>query len=57
MTPRTIVLDANVLMRAEVWPPLRQLDDSDWMVEITIRTSGEKAEFRRSHLLDDPEAL
>ena len=40
----------------EVGPPLRQLDDGDWMVEITMVASGEKAEYRRSRLMDDPEA-
>ena len=40
----------------EVGPPLRQLDDGDWMVEITMVASGETAEYRRSRLMDDPEA-
>lgn len=40
----------------EVGQPLCQLDDGDWMVEITMVESGEKAEYRRTHLRDDPEA-
>lgn len=40
----------------EVGYPLRQLDDGDWMIEVTIVESGEKTEYRRTHLLDDPEA-
>lgn len=40
----------------EVGQPLRQLDDGDWMVEITMVESGEKADYRLTHLLDDPEA-
>lgn len=40
----------------EVGQPLRPLDDGDWMVEVTMVESGEKAEYRRTHLLDDPEA-
>lgn len=40
----------------EVGQPLRQSDDGEWMVEITMVESGEKAEYRRTRLLDDPEA-
>ena len=40
----------------EVGPPLRQLADGDWMVEITMVASGEKAEYRPARLMDDPEA-
>lgn len=40
----------------EVGPALRQLDDGDWLVEITMVETGEKAEYRLSHLSDDPEA-
>ena len=40
----------------EVCPPLRRLDDGDWMVEVTMVASGEKAEYRRSRLMDAPEA-
>jgi hypothetical protein len=40
----------------EVGPILRQLDDGDSMVEITLVESGEKAEYRLTHLNDDPEA-
>jgi Family of unknown function (DUF5397) len=40
----------------EVGRPVRQMDDGDWMVEIKMVETGEKAEYRRTHLLDDPEA-
>ena len=40
----------------EVGHVLRQLDDGDWMVEITMIETGEKAEYRLTHLSDDPEA-
>ena len=40
----------------QVGQVLRQLDDGDWMVQVTILESGEKAEYRLSHLSDDPEA-
>jgi hypothetical protein len=35
---------------------LRPLDDGDWLVEITLVETGEKTEYRWSHLCDDPEA-
>ncbi len=34
----------------------RQLEDGDWMVEITMLDTGEKAEYRLTHLNDDPKA-
>ncbi len=40
----------------EVGQALRQLDDGDWMIEVTMVESGEKAEYRLTHLSDDPEA-
>lgn len=40
----------------EVGQPLRQLDDSDWMVEVTMVETGEKTEYRLSRLVNDPEA-
>ncbi|BCA64592.1 DUF5397 domain-containing protein [Fluviibacter phosphoraccumulans] len=40
----------------EVGNPLRQLDDGDWMVEVTMVETGEKAEYRLTYLNDDPEA-
>ncbi|WP_411161780.1 DUF5397 family protein, partial [Chromohalobacter sp. HP20-39] len=33
-----------------------QLDDGDWMIEVTMVESGEKAEYRWTHLTDDPVA-
>jgi hypothetical protein len=35
---------------------LRQLEDGDWLIEITMVETGEKTEYRLAHLLDDPEA-
>jgi hypothetical protein len=32
------------------------LDDGDWMIEITMIETGEKAEYRWTHLCDDPVA-
>ena len=40
----------------EVGQVLRQLEDGDWLVEITMVETGEKAEYRLSHLYDDPKA-
>ena len=40
----------------EVGHALRQLADGDWMVEVTMVETGEKAEYRWTHLTDDPEA-
>jgi len=38
----------------EVGHALRQLEDGDWLVEITMVETGEKAEYRLSCLSDDP---
>jgi len=40
----------------EVGQPLRQLGDGDWMIEVTMVETGEKAEYRLTRLADDPEA-
>ncbi|HEB93139.1 MAG TPA: hypothetical protein ENI94_06665 [Gammaproteobacteria bacterium] len=40
----------------EIGQPLRQLDDGDWLVEIVLVESGEKAEYRLTHIYDDPDA-
>ncbi len=32
------------------------LDDGDWMIKIRLLETGEEAEYRRTHLLNDPEA-
>ena len=40
----------------EVGPALRQLDDGDWLVQVTMVETGETAEYRMTRLLDDPEA-
>jgi len=40
----------------EVGRLARQLDDGDWMIEVTIVETGEKTEYRLTHIADDPEA-
>jgi len=40
----------------QVGVPLRQLEDGDWIMEILLVDSGEKAEYRLTHVTDDPEA-
>jgi len=40
----------------EVGRALRPLDDGDWMIEVTLVETGEKAEYRWTRLCDDPEA-
>ncbi|MEQ1556151.1 MAG: DUF5397 family protein [Gallionella sp.] len=40
----------------EVGNPLRQLASGEWMVSIKLLDSGEQAEYRYSHLMNDPEA-
>ena len=40
----------------EVGHALRQLNDGDWLIEVTMIDSGEKAEYRWTRLSDDPEA-
>lgn len=40
----------------EVGRPLRQLAAGDWMIEITLVESGERAEYPLSRILADPEA-
>lgn len=40
----------------QVGKPLRELNDGDWIVEITLVETGEKAEYRLTHVNDDPKA-
>lgn len=40
----------------EVGPALRLLDDGDWLVEVTMVETGEKTEYRLTHVHDDPQA-
>ena len=40
----------------QVGKPLRQLHDGDWMIEVTMVETGEKTEYRLTHLMDDPDA-
>ena len=41
----------------EVGQPIRQMENGDWLVEITVVESGEKVEYRLSSIQDDPDAL
>ena len=40
----------------EVGQALHRLDDGDWMIEVIMVETGEKAEYRWTRLNDDPEA-
>jgi hypothetical protein len=40
----------------EVGQALHQLEDGEWMIEVTMVDSGEKTPYRWTHLSDDPEA-
>lgn len=40
----------------EVGQALHPLADGDWVVEVTLVETGEKAEYRLTRLSDDPEA-
>lgn len=40
----------------EVGQPIRQLEDGDWLLEITVLETGEKVEHRLSAVLADPAA-
>lgn len=40
----------------EVGQAIRPLEDGDWMIEVTMVETGEKAEYRFTHLSEDPEA-
>ena len=40
----------------QVGQPLHQLNDGDWLVEVVMVETGEKAEYRLTHLIEDPEA-
>jgi len=40
----------------QVGPLLRQANNGDWLVEITLVDSGEKTEYYLSHLNNDPDA-
>lgn len=40
----------------EVGEAVEQLADGDWMIKVTMIETGETAEYRLTHLIDDPEA-
>ena len=41
----------------QVGQALRPLDDGDWIIEVTLVETGEKAEYRLTRVQNDPEAL
>lgn len=40
----------------EVGQAVRRLADGDWMIEVTMVETGEKVEYRLTHLSEDPDA-
>jgi len=40
----------------QVGQALRSLHDGDWLVEITLVETGEKTQYRLSHIDNDPDA-
>lgn len=40
----------------KVGEAIQKLDDDDWMVEVVLIESGERAEYRLSRIESDPEA-
>lgn len=56
ITPGKIKSFGPIGPKYEVGKPLRELDDGDWLYEVTLVESGEKAEYRLTHIQDDPEA-
>jgi hypothetical protein len=46
----------TVSPRHEIGAPLRQLNDGDWLVKVTMIETGEVAEYRLSQMVDDPTA-
>lgn len=40
----------------QVGQPLRRLDDGDWIVEVMLVETGEKTEYRLTHVNNDPKA-
>ncbi len=41
----------------QVGEPIKQLDNGDWLVEITLVETGEITEYNLSHIKDDPKAI
>ncbi|MDO5687244.1 MAG: DUF5397 family protein [Neisseria sp.] len=39
-----------------VGTPVEQLPDGDWLVNIELPESGEPAQYKLSHIVQDPEA-
>lgn len=40
----------------EVGKALRELPNGDWMIEVTMIETGERAEYPMTNMQDDPEA-
>ena len=57
------VLKGTIKRFSEVGPyyqigeAMEPLENGDWLYEITILESGEKAGYRLSHIKDDPKAV
>ena len=47
----------RVAEQYEVGNVLRQIENGDWMMEIIIVASEERAEYRLTYIYDDPEAV
>lgn len=41
----------------EVGEPIEQLDNGDWLVEVTMIETGEKVRYNLTGICDDPEAI
>ena len=41
----------------KVGEPLHQLDDGDWLVQVTMVETGELTEYRFSRVIGDPDAV
>jgi hypothetical protein len=41
----------------QVGQPIRRLDDDDWLVNIVLIETGERAEYRLTRILRDPDAI
>ncbi|MBX3617490.1 DUF5397 family protein [Nitrosomonas sp.] len=52
----TIKSFGSIGPKYQIGQALRQLDDGDWLIEITLIETGEKTEYRLTHLMNDPEA-
>lgn len=40
----------------KIGEPLKQLENGDWLVEVTLIETGEITEYSLSHIINDPKA-